>query len=89
MPLHWSYLQQLAKEREAEILREVENARPSEEAEGDAASSHILPRLFNWLGEQPSALQLRSERWAGNSKSLGSQEQPYLDRPDPSIRTLD
>jgi hypothetical protein len=84
MSLQWFYLDQRAKERQAELLREAEEVRRAKEARGDAVSSPILPRLFNWLGEQASALQLRSERWAGNSQSLGSQEQPYVDNPNSS-----
>ena len=84
MPLQLFYLDRLAKDRHAELLREAENWRRAKEARGDAVSSPILPRLFNWLGQQAGALRQRSERWAGKSKPLGSQEQPYLDNPNPS-----
>ena len=83
MSLQWFYLERLTKDRHAELLREAENWRRAKEARGDAASSPSLPRLFSWLGELASALQLQSERWAGKSKSLASQEHSYLDNPDP------
>jgi hypothetical protein len=84
MPLQSFFLDRLAKDHHAELLREAENWRRAKEARGDAVNSLILPRLFNWLGERAGALRQRSERWAGKSKSLGPQEQPYQDDPVPS-----
>ena len=83
MSLPWFYQERITEDRHAELLREAENWRRAKEARGDAASSPSLPRLFSWLGELASALQLQSERWAGKSKSLASQEHSYLDNPDP------
>ena len=84
MPLPWYYQDRLVNDRPAELLREAENWRRAKEARGDTGRSPILPRLFNWLGEQARTLQLRPERWAGKSKSFASQKHSYLDNPDPS-----
>jgi hypothetical protein len=83
MSLQWFYRERVSKDSNAELLREAANWRRAKEARRDAARFPRLPRLFSWFGELASALQLRSGRWAGKSKSLASQRQSYPDNPDP------